>query len=556
MGACYAWLVWASLVVARADEAPDAVMTALSTEVERTMAAYASGEEGPYFLGYRVEETHRIGLSAGSGAVFDDQVDFTRDLIVEPRFGSRTFDSSHPLREDDSGESFVRASLPIDDEELALRAAVWEATSLAVRQAAKAWQLLQANASVRVDERGTGFDLSPEVPQKAVLPLAVVSLDRPAWIEVLKGLSASLDAVPEVRSSRANLWVTGVNAWVVDSEGTRVRHGRVRASVSLQASIPHPEGDHVSLYRWVAVEDPDSLPSPAELEAMVQGLVRDVQALARAPEGEPYTGPVLLRGAAAGVWVHEVMGHRLEGHRQKSVEEGQTFRQLLGRRILPASISIYDDPTLDTYAGSSLAGHYAFDEQGQPAQRAELVKDGVLKGFLLSRSTLEGFEHSNGHGRADEWSAPTARMANTILETSRPKSETALRAMLIAEARRQRQPYGLVIEDLGGGYTLTGRYLPNSFLLDAVLVRRVYVDGRPDEVVRGVDLIGTPLVALSRVVAAGDDPRVFNGYCGAESGMVPNSAVSPSLLLSQQEVQRKEKSQSRPPLLPKPEVTP
>jgi chemotaxis protein histidine kinase CheA len=81
---------------------------------------------------------------------------------------------------------------------------------------------------------------------------------------------------------------------------------------------------------------------------------------------------------------------------------------------------------------------------------------------------------------------------------------------------------------------------------------RVYADGRPDELVRGIDLVGTPLVAFDNLIAAGDDPMVFNGTCGAESGWVPVSAVAPSILFRRLEFQLKEKGQDRPPLLAKP----
>ena len=81
------------------------------------------------------------------------------------------------------------------------------------------------------------------------------------------------------------------------------------------------------------------------------------------------------------------------------------------------------------------------------------------------------------------------------------------------------------------------------------VVYRVYTDGRPPELVRGVDLIGTPLAAFGKIVAASDTVDVFNGMCGAESGSVPVSASSPSLLVSEVEVQKKAQSQETLPIL-------
>jgi len=83
-------------------------------------------------------------------------------------------------------------------------------------------------------------------------------------------------------------------------------------------------------------------------------------------------------------------------------------------------------------------------------------------------------------------------------------------------------------------------------------VYRIYPDGRPDELVRGTDIVGTPLASFAKILATGDKPEVFNGYCGAESGNVPVSAVSPSILVSEIEIEKKAKSNDRPPLLPEP----
>jgi predicted Zn-dependent protease len=308
----------------------------------------------------------------------------------------------------------------------------------------------------------------------------------------------------------------------------------------------------LSLYRWKDVHDPAKLPDVTALEGWVDAIATDLKSLRDAPLGEPYSGPLILRGRAAGVFMHEVMGHRVEGHRQKKENEGHTFRDQVGNRVMPETFSVYDDPTIETYAGEDLNGYYAYDEEGTPATRASIVEDGIFKGFLMSRSPIRGFDSSNGHGRAQPGRLPVSRMANTIIETSDPKPMSELRKLLVAEVKASGRPYGVMVDELAGGFTMTGRVMPNAFNIRATTAWRVYPDGRPDELIRGIDLVGTPLVALGSIVAGGDDPGVFNGYCGAESGSVPNAAVSPSLLLRELEVQKKEKDQDRPPLLPKP----
>src|SRR5207245_4039244 len=127
-----------------------------------------------------------------------------------------------------------------------------------------------------------------------------------------------------------------------------------------------------------------------------------------------------------------------------------------------------------------------------------------------------------------------------------------LRAKLIELIKTQNKPYGLLIDDIAGGFTFTGRGQPQAFQVQPLVVYKVFADGRPDDLVRGVDIVGTPLAALTKVVATGDAPEVFNGYCGAESGSVPVSAAAPAILTTELEVQKKQADTDAPPILPPP----
>jgi predicted Zn-dependent protease len=281
-------------------------------------------------------------------------------------------------------------------------------------------------------------------------------------------------------------------------------------------------------------------------------MITDLKALRRAPLADPFIGPAILEGRAAGVFFHEIFGHRVEGHRQKNEEEGQTFAKKIGEPIMPPFINVYDDPTLSRIGDVDLNGFYQFDDEGVVAQRANLVEGGVLKGFLLSRSPTRGFDHSNGHGRRQEGRTVVSRQGNLVVEPKVAVPVTELRRRLREEAKRQGKPYGLLFRDISGGFTNTARGGPQAFKVLPIIVYRVWVDGRSDELVRGADLVGTPLSALSRIMAAGDDYQTFNGYCGAESGFVPVSATSPSLLVQQIEIERRDKGNDKPPILAAP----
>jgi len=249
---------------------------------------------------------------------------------------------------------------------------------------------------------------------------------------------------------------------------------------------------------------------------------------------------------------HEAIGHRLEGDRQEDEKEGRTFKGQVGKKIIPEFLSVFDDPTLARFGGQTLNGHYAHDDEGVPGQRVVLVDRGVLRSFLLSRKPIEGFAHSNGHGRGAAGSAPMSRQGNLIIEAHAAVPAARLKQQLIALARQQGKPYGLLLKDISGGSTNTSNYGYQVFKGKPRMVYRVWVDDGREELVRGVEMVGTPLSSVNRIVAAGEARGVFNGFCGAESGYIPVSTIAPAVLINEIELQRSERSKERPPLLPSP----
>src|SRR6202041_895264 len=269
--------------------------------------------------------------------------------------------------------------------------------------------------------------------------------------------------------------------------------------------------DGMDLFReqTFEAETVDGLPSQAELETAMRALGKSLEALREAPVTEPFNGPAILSGRASAVFFHEVLGHRLEGQRQRGDDEGQTFTKLLGKQILPTFLSVSDDPTLTEFHGTSLSGHYSYDDEGQQARRVDLIKDGVLDTFLMSRLPIASFSTSNGHGRAEKGHMPTGRQGNLIVTSSKTVSDAELREMLKAEAKKQGKAYGLYFEDISSGFAVTTRRSPQAFQVIPLVVYRVYVDGRPDELVRGVSIVGTPQAALNRILATDNKPDVF-----------------------------------------------
>jgi predicted Zn-dependent protease len=343
-----------------------------------------------------------------------------------------------------------------------------------------------------------------------------------------------------------------VNRYQVNSEGASIVTGNtyVRFIYSLYSRTA--DGMDLSRVKIYDSDKPGDIPDEKVIARDIDASIAELKALRAAPPEQPYSGPVLLENRAAGVFFHEILGHRMEGHRQKSEESGQTFAKKVGQPIMPDFLSVYDDPTQYAQGGQFLRGFYRYDDEAVAARRTSLVENGVLKGFLMSRSPIKDFPASNGHGRRSEGHGVVARQGNLVAVSSKAVPYAELRRRFIDEIRKAKKTFGLLVTDISGGYTITERNLPQSFSVQVTMGYKVYADGRPDEAVRGLNLIGTPLQTFSRILVTGDDPAVFNGSCGAESGWVPVSAVAPSLLFSEMETERVQKSNAMPPLLKPP----
>ena len=532
-------------------------LAALETELQRGMKDLGGkGKPPPYYIAYEIHDRNDTTVAASYGALVQSSVRRSRILDTDVRVGDYKLDSTHTLRSNDFDFSSVTSghpvALPLSDDATALRAVAWRETGRRYHDAAERLVKIRTQRTLKVADDDPSDDFSREKPASYLGAPAALSLDVPAWEQKIRQLSARFRGQTDILDSGVTLQTSSLTRWLVNSEGSVVQTGRNYVRVFLEANARADDGMELERFETFDAETVDGLGGTAQMEKAADAIISDLRALRKAPLADPYIGPAILEGRAAGVFFHEIFGHRVEGHRQKNEEEGQTFAKKVGEPIMPAFVSVYDDPTLARLGNVDLNGFYRFDDEGVAAQRATLVSDGVLKGFLLSRSPTRGFSVSNGHGRRQEGRAIVSRQGNLVVEPKRIVPVTELRELLRAEAKRQGKLYGLSFRDISGGFTNTQRGGPQAFKVLPILVYRVWVDGRPDELVRGVDLVGTPLAALSRIMAASDDYQTFNGYCGAESGFVPVSATSPSLLVQQIEVERRDKGNDKPPLLPAP----
>ena len=532
---------------------PDVLLETIQRELQRAMAGLAKSEPAPYYVSYSVTDTEGSVIAGTNGSLLIATSARRRQADVMMRVGSAALDNTHSQSRP---SGILSGTLPLSNDAggpAAIARVLWQLTNREYEQSSAAFLKVKTSQAVQSQEEDRSPDFSQETPRtRAEGPLPVVAFEHKAWEDRVRRISAGFLKYPDVYSSAVYLQAATTRSYLATSEGTALVEPSAMSRLVIQAETRADDGMDLIRVDSFQASSPGELPSEPELAAKVDKIAADLKALRAAPAAEPYAGPALLSGRAAAVFFHEVLGHRLEGHRQRDEREGQTFTKKVNQLVLPAFLSVVDDPTLKEVNGVKLAGSYEYDDEGVPAQRVVAIENGVLKNFLMSRMPITGFSHSNGHGRRQAGLMPTGRQGNLIVTSTKAVKDAELRARFIEEIKKQGKPYGLYFEDIQGGFTLTQRALPQAFQVIPVMVWKVYPDGRPDELVRGVDIVGTPLLSLNNILLTGDALQVFNGVCGAESGQVPVAAAAPAMLFSQIEVQKRAKGTQRPPLLAPP----
>jgi TldD protein len=527
----------------------------MGQELDREMPILSKSTPPAYFVSYILTSSDRSEVMGSNGALLSSEDSHSRWLETQVRVGSYDLDNTHKVGNSNSGQGSFGMSVPIDDAPDVLRRAMWQETDKQFRAASEG--LIKINTSKEVQVQTAeehAPDFAREKPHTFYGAEVSVHPDRKPWETKVRLYTRAFRESPQILNSIVTFSATGDNQYQVTSEGSRLQFGQVHYRLELFIQGKAPDGMDINRYYNFDWANPADAPDDKAVLAEGQVLRKELEALVAAPLVEPYAGPALLTGRATAVFFHEVFGHRAEGFRQKDINEGQTFARKVGEPILPKFLSIYDDPTARTLDKGKdiLIGYYPFDDEGTPSERVTLVDHGVLKNFEMSRQPLTGFPVSNGHGRRQIGAQPVSRQGNLIVQSNLTVTNAELRKKLIEEIKRQGKPFGLLIDDIAGGFTFTGRGQPQAFQVQPLVVYKVYADGRPDELVRGVDIVGTPLVSLTKIVATGDTMETFNGYCGAESGSVPVSASGPAILITEMEVQKKETSTDKPPILPPP----
>jgi len=548
-----------SLVIGVRMWGQDALMGILDQSLVKIQEDYFSKEQPPYFIDMRVHDLNTSLVQYSSGVLTSSHQSHDRIVTMGMRIGNYGKDNTSAMevtRMIDYRIPVYSDKLPIEEDPLALGFCLERSFETAYDQSLQQYRTIQKNDDHQGKQgKVPAFSMEkPSVYSEEPVPMQPDSISFAEWKKTLGNISETISNETDVITGDIALMVMDERIYYLNSEGTRIIQNRPQCQIQLIIAVKTREGTMVPMTKTYIGRTIASLPSAEKLEKDVHTILLLLQDLKNAPLADPYAGPALLSPEAAGVFFHEIFGHRIEGQRLNSAFDSQTFMDKAGKMVINEAITVISDPTQRSFNGMPLFGSYLYDDEGIPARAVTVIDKGVLKEFLMSRIPIEGQLNSNGHGRAQLGSAPYSRQSNLFIQSSDGLSETAMRKMLIKECRKQGKSYGYYVKEVFGGFTSTDLLSPQVFNILPTVVYRIYLDGRPDELVRGVSFIGTPLAVFSEIIATGDEYAVFNGFCGAESGNIPVSTISPGLLIKKMEIQKRPESVVVVPALPSPVI--
>ncbi len=524
----------------------DQLLKILRSELKMQYDELRGKEVKPYMMSYRVIDRKGWAVSSTFGDLGVKRFNHTREFMPQIRLGDEKLDNFKLMFS--GSQSGAPTLLPIDAtfaNDNAVRNLMWVESLNRYNFALQVYK----ETKLSQDTKNKGLDKAPSYSKTKVekhyeeaLQGAEANLGMDKWAKRLNNLSAVFKYNPNIVDATATISYQIDRRYFLDTEGREVVQNLPYTILIMSATIKAEDGMELPLSQTYFAYNENNLPSQDSMMVDANNMLAKLEQLRVAPVVAPYSGPALLAGEASGVFFHEIFGHRIEGRRMKNDSDGQTFKKMVGDVILPKVLNVYDDPSINKYIGQDLNGYYKFDDEGVRAQRVDVVTNGVLKNFLMTRTPIDGFGESNGHARGEGGIDPVSRQSNLVIETNDPKTEAQLRKLLIAEVKKQGKEFGYYFKEVTGGLAYTGAGSISSFNVNPLEVYKVYADGRADELVRGVDLIGTPLSMFANISHAGGNVEIFTGMCGAESGSVPVTAISPTILVTNVEVQLKPKN--------------
>ena len=534
----------------------DRIIPILKKDVRRALSMKVKGFPRPYYCSFLLRDIRWFNTWASSGSTYRKRSDHTRNVYCDLRLGSYRCDQTTEGGLNDNDEDLDSAShvtVPIDDHDLSgMRVSLWRLSEAKFREAITDHNNKMASRIHTIDSNQRYPSFVRTRPRKSIKYGTAEPVDEMYWMRFCKQASKWLSRLPHVSGNWVEFDSQRETHIFVSTEGSVIVQNR--QVFSLHATIRNliSEGTFIEQELDLNCGTLRELPDMKTFRRMMLQKYQQLLNLMKAKKIHSFSGPVLLYPIPAGLLFHEAIGHRVEGSRLLSSGEGQTFKGQVGKRIIPAELTMRDNPRIKRFKGQRCVGAYDFDDEGSPSKNAVLIEDGILKGFLNTRAALNSRNHKpNGHARNKKFQRPISRMAVTIIEGQQPVSLKRLKELLIEEIKLQKKPFGMIVYETSGGETETTTYDFQAFSGEISYATLVYPDGK-EVSVRGVNFVGTPLQALHNIAAIGDELVLDNGYCGAESGFLPISTISPAILLRNLELQSKQEELVTQYILPGP----
>jgi len=566
----------AATVVSLCAQAPstDPLMQAMHDEVDRSVKLNLPNLEAPYFVEYVLDESDSFSASASLGALLSRSREHFRVPEVQVRVGDYKFDNTNFAGGGGGGSRYDLGSFPLDNDYALFRRYLWLGTDSYYKSAVEA--ISRKRAAMRNINAGDQIDdFAHAEPVHLVEPFQKLQIDEKTWVDRTRSLSALFARYPDVRTSEVELHADNGGYYVVNSEGTEVQTPEnvafIRARATAQAS------DGMSLHDSLTFHalDAGHLPSEEEMTRGVTRMAENLVALVRAPKGEDYNGPVLFEGEAGPQIFAEVLARNLALSRSpvgaRGAAPASEFEGRMGARILPDTFDVVDDPTQKEWRGKALFGSYDVDREGVVPKPLHLVEKGALKGFLLTRQPVRGFEGSNGRARLPGRQSSVADISNLFIRSSETIPAADMKKKLIELIQARNKPYGIIVRKMDFPSTASRgeaiRILQGSQgavhpVSSPLLIYKVFPDGR-EELVRGMRFRGLNAKSLKDIMATGDDATVFDFIDnqspfalvdGGDSYTTEASVIAPSIIIDDLELHPVEDELPKLPVVPAPEM--
>ena len=569
----------------------DKTLAALHDELERSKNRLVlPGQQHPYFIEYRLLDLDERVISAEFGALLSSSTTRNRFMSVDVRVGNYKVDSSNFL----SGEGFrgflgSTGTVGIDRDYDSLRQDLWLATDQAYKQALDSFSNKQA-ALRALANAPTVDDFSQEAAVVMVEPRVEPDWTSRNWEAEARTVSAVLKSYPELYNSRVTYHLIYATSYLVTTEGTQIRTSRSLAAI--EASLGTQADDGMPLHNFLAVyvNRPAQLPAAEAVRQQLDSKGKELAALRMAPPVHDYDGPMLFEARAAGSLLAQVLAPSVGGARPP-VSMNTRFEQMMqalggrsewmgriGQRVLPLTVDLTDDPTVQQFEGHDLIASYQIDQDGVRAQKAALVQNGLLKELLMSRRPGPDLDRSNGHGRSTFLAMPRPMLSNLFFNSSSGESAADLRRKFLEACKQNGQQFGLLVremdnpviasssqEELSDSLATLASGAPNGDRMP-LLVYRVNASDGHEELVRGALISQLTVRNLRTLLGSGNDNTVFYyaqsqdaetagtalGAFGSANGGVPSDVIAPSLLFEEVEVRGPHGEPRRTPLVPPP----